>query len=456
MKSLDKIIQKINVSGYRGLIGEDLNPEILFDLVNSFIEFMNPNKIAIGIDTRPSSIIYKEFIKSIILSKGVDIFDFGVIPTPSLLFGVKDMNIDCGIMITASHNPIQYNALKLIKKGGYFLDENDIEKFKVYISEKEREIIQNGYSYLDKFGNYNKIDSIIKAHIDKIENNFDVDSIRKAKLKVACDFCNGTTIFAIPELLNRFGVSFDSIFNNPEKAFEREPEPNVNTMKYLSEFMKGKDYDIGFVYDPDGDRVAVLLKDGEIISEEFVLLFSYAYYLKKEKSDIVINLSTSNMIKKLADKAGQNVLFSKVGEINVTKKMIENNIKFGGEGNGGVIYFNVSNSRDSLVATSFILEFLAKDRDYLYRLYDKFKNIKMIKKKYSKENFHMERFERMIYLNFGEYIKDINKLDGTRFNLKDGFIHVRESNTEPILRVIIEGEKELVDELSQKIDYYFS
>lgn len=456
MNSFEKICKKLNVSGYRGIIGKELDPEIIFDLVNCFLDFMKPETFAIGMDTRPTSVLYKEFIKSIVLSKGIKMYDFGILPTPSLLFGIKEMNIDAGIMITASHNPIEYNALKLVKKGGYFLDENDIEKFKNYLVDKEREVIQTGYYYSENLGKYEKTSDIVNKHIEKIKNFVDIEAIKKSNLKVACDFCNGTAIYSIPELLKTFNINFDSIFNDPGKAFEREPEPNINSMKHLSNFMKEKEYDVGFIYDPDGDRVAVMMKDGKIISEEFTLLLSYAQYLKKKKGDIVVNLSTSNIVKKFAEENNQKVYYAKVGEINVTKTMIENNIAFGGEGNGGVICFDISNSRDSLIATALILEALAYNKNFINDIYEKYKDFIMIKKKYSKENFNIERFERMIHLNFGEYITNVSKQDGIRFDLKDGFIHVRESNTEPVVRIIIEEKKDLIEELSSKIDYYFS
>ena len=455
MKTLESILKKLNISGYRGIIGEEINPEIIFDLVNCYLEFFNPRSLAVGMDTRPTSIYYKDLIKSLAISKEIDLYDFGIIPTPSLLFAVKELGLDSGIMITASHNPIEYNALKLIKKGGFFLFEEDIEGFKKNILDKDTQIIERGYSYSKYIGKCYNLD-IIDKHIDKISNYVDFDLIKRSNLKVACDFCNGATIFSIPKLLDRLNVKFDSIFDDPKKAFERMPEPNQETMKYLSNFMKDKDYDLGFIYDPDGDRVVILLGDGKIISEEFMLLFAYISYLNKRSSDIVVNLSTSKMIEIIANEYGKKVYYTKVGEINVTKEMLNNNIKFGGEGNGGVIYFDISNSRDSLVATSLILELYAKNRELFYKIYDRFKDLVKLKKKFPKDNFNDERFERMIYNNFKDDLIDYSKIDGVRFNFKNGFLHLRESNTEPIIRVIIEGNKEFVDDLSNKIDYYFS
>lgn len=462
----DFVLNRFNISGLRGLVGEEINPFSLIPALEGYIEFMNPENLALGKDTRNSSEPIANFIKGYLALKGINIVDLGILPTPSLLFNVKYLNLDGGIMITASHNPISYNALKFVKKGGYFLNRDDVKKIFEILKNQPNIFVKNEFKDFKNLGKIVKEESGVLNHIDKIKKVLNLEMIKTKKFNVALDLCNGTAIYAIPQLFENLGVNFNSIFDNPEKAFERVAEPNFNTLKPLSKFMKGKKFDIGFAFDPDADRVVTILKGGKLISEEFTLAFAYYYYVKYlDGRDAVVNLSTSSIINKIAEEFSKNIHYAPVGEINVTEKMKSLNLEFGGEGNGGIIYFPISNSRDTLTGVSLILSLLAKEDDSLENIYEKYKNVKMLKDKLDlntifKSNFvfndefknkYYEKLEILLKQNF-DNIKNISNIDGVRIDFDFGFLHVRFSNTEPILRIIIESNNEIeINKINYKI-----
>lgn len=450
---MEKIIKRYNVSGLRGEIGVELTPLTLYYNVCGFVRYLEKRsfekgekhkvKVFIGRDARASGESIAAYVIGLLNLFGVDVDYGGVLPTPTILHEVKNSKYDGGIAITASHNPIKYNAIKLCKFGGYFLDSKDIVELNSYIDQIISEN-NNKSSDFQNIGASRFYSSAIENHIDNAFKNFDIHLIKSKNFKVAVDFCNSTAANIFPTIFEKLNIKYKAIFDKITGNFEREPEPNINTMKYLSDIMKNGDFDVGFVFDPDADRVAVIFEDGFIPSEEYTLALSYLHYCKhKGGGDCAVNLSTSSMVKFIAEKYKFNVYFAPVGEINVTNTMLYNKCQFGGEGNGGVIYFPVSKSRDTIVAVLFILELLAKEDKKISEIAKEIPSFEMIKYKFNKtKDFDINSIDsyRNLFENNMLKVQSINTSDGIRFDFDFGFCHIRPSNTEPVIRVIVESK----------------
>ena len=459
---MGKNILRYNISGLRGIVGKSLTPPVLYYNLVAFIKYLEKRsfekgekkriKVFIGRDARNSGEAISVYILGLFNLFGIDVDFGGIIPTPTVLHEVKYGKYDGGIAITASHNPIQYNAIKLCKFGGYFLDQQDISEINRYIDELlQDEVIVNSTDF-SNIGLTKLSSDAFENHINDAFSKFDIDLIKSKKLKVAVDFCNSTAINVFPTLFKRLNINYKAIFDKITGNFEREPEPNINTMKYLSQIMHSSDFDVGFVFDPDADRVAVIFEDGFIPSEEYTLALSYLHFCKnKGGGDCVVNLSTSSMVKYIAEKYGFNLYFAPVGEINVTNKMLKTKSIFGGEGNGGVIYFPVSNSRDTIVAVLFILELIAKEEKKISLIASEIPEFEMRKFKFErKRDFELNVMQKLkdIFEKNSFNVVDFNDSDGIRFNFSSGFCHIRPSNTEPVIRIIMENsDKNLLNKM---------
>ncbi len=459
---MGKNILRYNISGLRGIVGKSLTPKVLYYNLVAFIKYLEKRsfekgekkriKVFIGRDARNSGEAISVYILGLFNLFGIDVDFGGIIPTPTVLHEVKHRKYDGGIAITASHNPIQYNAIKLCKFGGYFLDQQDISEINRYIDELlQDEVIVNSADF-SNIGLTKLSSDAFENHINDAFSKFDIDLIKNKKLKVAVDFCNSTAINVFPTLFKRLNINYKAIFDKITGNFEREPEPNINTMKYLSQIMHSSDFDVGFVFDPDADRVAVIFEDGFIPSEEYTLALSYLHFCKnKGGGDCVVNLSTSSMVKYIAEKYGFNLYFAPVGEINVTNKMLKTKSIFGGEGNGGVIYFPVSNSRDTIVAVLFILELIAKEGKKISLIASEIPEFEMRKFKFErKRDFELNVMQKLkdIFEKNSFNVVDFNDSDGIRFNFSSGFCHIRPSNTEPVIRIIMENsDKNLLNKM---------
>jgi len=457
-----KNILRYNISGLRGIVGNTLNPEVLYYNLVAFIRYLEKRsfskgekkriRVFIGRDARNSGEAISVYILGLLNLFGIDVDFGGIIPTPTVLHEVKYGKYDGGIAITASHNPIQYNAIKLCKFGGYFLDQQDISEMNKYIDDllDDENIVKP--ADFNSIGITKLSSNAFENHINDAIAKFDIDLIKNRRLKVAVDFCNSTAINVFPPLFETLNINYKAIYDKITGNFEREPEPNINTMKYLSEIMRNSDFDVGFVFDPDADRVAVIFEDGFVPSEEYTLALSYLHFCKnKGGGDCVVNLSTSSMVKYIAEKFGFNVYFAPVGEINVTNKMLKTKSVFGGEGNGGVIYLPVSNSRDTIVAVLFILELISKEDKKISQIASEIPRFEMRKFKFErKKDFEVNIKEKLkdIFERNSFEIIDFNDSDGIRFDFSSGFCHIRPSNTEPVIRIIMENsDKSLLNKM---------
>ena len=426
------------ISGLRGIIGESFTPEIVLKISAHFGNLMNNGEIVVGQDTRKSSEMIKLSVISGLLSVGCDVIDIGIVPTPTILFTVREKKANGGIGVTASHNPPEWNALKFIGNDGTFLNEREIEILKEKLNKRPK------YKKSEEIKKLLK-EEYIEKHIERIID----DEIFKSekKFKVGIDGANGAASFAVPLLCERFGSCVFKINCDKFGEFEREPEPTKENLNSLRELVKNENLDIGFATDADGDRVVIVLKGGEILSEEYTLPLFISYMLSKikDKKPIITNYSTSRMVDEVAKKFKVEVKRTKVGESFVVEKMKEEKSVLGGEGNGGVIYRNINFTRDALVGIAGILSLLkeVKDSREFKNLVPNFymKKIKIPYKKINLDKF-IDKFEA----------KEIIKEDGLLFNFDDGFLHIRKSNTEPIIRIIGEfKEEKRLKEIFEKV-----
>lgn len=435
---------KASVSGIRGIIGDGLNIRTVVDYTLAFAGlFPKKAKILVARDTRITGESISKAVISALNASGIDVFDIGITPTPTALYMVEKLKLHGGIMVSASHNPIEWNALKLIGKGGKFLDEKSvIELNKLYEKKSSR------FVKALETGTYTKIDNAIEEHIKRIIRFINVDKIKKGNFKAACDYVNGTGLFATPKLLKALGVKEIYINGECTGKFSHVAEPSASSMKSLSALVKKNKVDIGFTQDPDADRLAIVLNDGTIISEEYTLALCAKFLWKVGKGNAAVNLSTSRMIDDLAKEKGYSVERTKIGEINVSSHVAKNRLYFGGEGNGGIIVPAVTPGRDSLLGIALILELMANENKTIKEIVNEIPRYEIVKEKLEVSKIDENSFLKNIKSKYPK--AKITSIDGIKIDLENGWLHVRSSNTEPIVRIIAEAKskkeaKELIN-----------
>lgn len=423
---------KISISGIRGIIGDGLDIRTVVDYTAAFsCIFPKKAKVLVARDTRLTGDTIANSVISTLMASGINVIDIGITPTPTALYMVEKLKAHGGIMVSASHNPIEWNALKLIGKGGKFLDEKSVQELNKLYDKKSSRFVK-----ALETGTYQKIEDAIEQHIKRIIRFIDVDKIKKRNFKVACDYVNGTGLFATPKLLKALGVKEISINKEHTGKFAHVAEPSANSMKSLSELAKKNKVDIGFTQDPDADRLAIVLNDGTIVSEEYTLALCAKYLWSVGKGNAAVNLSTSRMIDDLAKEKGYSVDRTKIGEINVSSHVVKNRLYFGGEGNGGIIVPAVSPGRDSLLGIALILELMAKENKTIKEIVAEIPKYEIVKEKLEVAKIDENSFLKNIKSKFPK--SKITSIDGIKVDLENGWLHVRSSNTEPIVRIIAE------------------
>ena len=390
-------------------------------------------KILVARDTRITGESILNAVVAILMASGINVIDIGITPTPTALYMVEKLKIHGGIMISASHNPIEWNALKLIGKRGHFLDEKAVNELMKLYDKKAKRFVK-----ALETGTYQKIDNAIEEHIKRILRFINVEKIKKANFKVACDYVNGTGLFATPPLLKALGVKEVSINKEHTGKFAHVAEPSATSMKSLSELVKKNKVNIGFTQDPDADRLALVLDDGTIISEEYTLALCAKYLWLSGKGNAAVNLSTSRMIDDLAKEKGYSVDRTKIGEINVSSHIVKNKLYFGGEGNGGIIVPAVTPGRDSLLGIALILELMATTGKTIKELVNEIPKYEIVKEKLEVSKIDENNFLKQIKEKYNK--AKITTIDGIKIDLEDSWLHVRSSNTEPIVRIIAEAK----------------
>ncbi|HLN53063.1 MAG TPA: phosphoglucosamine mutase [Lentimicrobium sp.] len=437
-----------SISGIRGTIGgqpgESLTPIDIVKFASAYAQMLKSEyperiKIVVGRDARISGPMVSDLVCSTLVGSGVNVVDVGLSTTPTVEMAVVDLNAHGGIIITASHNPWQWNALKLLDKSGEFI--NDLTGKRLL---EIAETANFSYAEIEQLGTLTKDDSQIRKHIEKIISlpYIDAYAIRSAKLKVAVDAVNSTGGIAIPLLLKSLGVDqIQELYCEPTGYFPHNPEPLPENLTEISKHVVKTNAHVGFVVDPDVDRLAIICEDGEMFGEEYTLVAVADYILSMKPGNTVSNMSSTRALRDITEKAGQQYAASAVGEVNVVKKMKEINAVIGGEGNGGVILPELHYGRDALVGIALFLSYLAKSGKRCSSLRAGYPNYFISK---NKIQLMPEMDVDAILDSIAEKYKrqQVSRVDGVKIDFQNEWVHLRKSNTEPIIRIYSESDSE--------------
>lgn len=448
-----------SISGIRGTIGgktgENLTPVDIVKFTAAFGTWLkkkggNP-KIVIGRDARPSGEMVNSLIASTLQGLGIDVIDLGLSTTPTVEMAVPMEQAAGGIIITASHNPVQWNALKLLNEKGEFISGKDGEDM-LKIAEKEA----FEFATVAKLGKYERNDEYLQKHIDIILKLplVDVEAIRNKGFKVVVDAVNSSGGIAVPLLLKALGVTVKEMYCEPTGHFPHNPEPLPEHLTDICREIKKGKYDLGIVVDPDVDRLAFISEDGTPFGEEYTLVAVADYVLntsKKKNGNTVSNLSSTRALQDITEKTGGQYFASAVGEVNVVTMMKEKDAIIGGEGNGGIIYPELHYGRDALVGIALFLAHLAKSDMTTSRLRASYPNYIISKNKI--ELTPTINVDKVLDAVKKKYKKQpINTIDGVKIEFDKEWVHLRKSNTEPIIRIYAESDMQVkAENLAKKI-----
>jgi phosphomannomutase len=426
----------VSVSGIRGIFGTDLTPENLARFTAAFGTWAG-GKVVVGRDSRVTGKICEDIVIASLQSVGCDVVSLGIVPTPTVAMGVIRHKAAGGIVISASHNPAQWNALKLLNSKSEFLDAEQGKRV-MEIADSPSGI---GYVDYSKIGSVTTDDSMVSWHIDQILAlpYIDADVIRKRGFAVALDAVNGAGSHVIPELLRRLGVArIETIHCEPNGLFPHNPEPLPEHLGDIMAFVKQTKCDLGVIVDPDADRLALTDQNGRLFGEEYTLAASLDFHLSKNAGPVAVNLSSSRVSEVIAARFGQVCHRAAVGEINVVKKMQEIGAVSGGEGNGGVINPDLHYGRDALVGVAMVLQLLAERGLDAATYRDSLPEFHMVKLK-AELSSGIDADAILSDIQAAYASEKISTIDGVKIDFADGWVHLRKSNTEPIIRIYAEA-----------------
>jgi phosphomannomutase len=448
-----------SISGIRGTIGgkagEGLNPLDIVKFTSAYATLIRrtstvgSNKIVVGRDARISGEMVKNVVCGTLMGMGFDVINIGLASTPTTELAVTMAGACGGIILTASHNPKQWNALKLLNEHGEFLNAAEGQEV-LRIAEAEA----FEYADIDHLGSYTEDNSYNEKHIDSVLalKLVDVEAIRRANFRVAIDCVNSVGGIILPQLLERLGVQHvEKLYCEPTGNFQHNPEPLEKNLGDIMNLMKGGKADVAFVVDPDVDRLAMICEDGTMYGEEYTLVTVADYVLKHTPGNTVSNLSSTRALRDVTRKYGMQYNAAAVGEVNVVTKMKETNAVIGGEGNGGVIYPESHYGRDALVGIALFLSHLAHEGKKVSELRASYPNYFIAK---NRIDLTPQTDVDDILAKVKELYKneEINDIDGVKIDFPDKWVHLRKSNTEPIIRVYSEAATmEAADELGKQI-----
>lgn len=430
----------ISVSGIRGVIGTAFTPGMALDFVQAYATYLkqtNPKpRVLLAQDTRPSGAMMRHAVLAGLIGSGCEIIELGIIATPTLQLAIPQMQADGGICITASHNPVEWNALKFFQPNGMYLDKAMGEQVIALYNAKD--FATGSWA---EMGTVTPDSSATPKHIERILELVDVDLIRSKNFRVVLDACCGAGGVISPQLLEALGCDVTVINGELSGLFPHNPEPLNENLVQLSNAVKMHGADIGFAHDADADRVAVACEDGELIGEDYSLVWAVAHVLKHRKQGpVVTNLSTTSSVEDVAARYGCPVERTPVGDANVSGKMREIGAVIGGEGNGGVIWPDMQLGRDGIAAIALLLEFVAMEGKPASQIAAELPHRCILK---TVHNYPRERVPQLFqWLKVKEKGAEIDERDGLKIIWEDSWCHVRPSGTEPIVRLICEAPTE--------------
>ena len=444
-----------SISGIRGTIGgrtgDTLNPLDIVKFTTAYAQFIGGKKIVVGRDGRISGLMVRNVVVGTLMGMGYDVIDIGYATTPTTELAVRMAGADGGIIITASHNPRQWNALKLLNSEGEFLTAADGAEV-LRMAEAE----DFNYAEVDHLGSCTIDDSFNQRHIDSVLalKLVDVDAIKARKFRVCVDTINSVGGIILPDLFKALGVDYEILNGECTGDFAHNPEPLEKNLQGIMDKMKQGGFDLGIVVDPDVDRLAFICEDGKMFGEEYTLVSVADYVLSHTVGNTVSNLSSTRALRDVTEKHGGKYTAAAVGEVNVTTKMKEVGAVIGGEGNGGVIYPESHYGRDALVGIALFLSSLAQKGCKVSELRTTFPEYQIAK---NRIDLTPETDVDAILVKVKEmFAKDataqVNDIDGVKIDFPDRWVHLRKSNTEPIIRVYSEAQTmEQADELGKQL-----
>jgi phosphomannomutase len=447
-----------SISGIRGtiggIVGDNLTPVDAVKFASAYGTFLknNSNKekltVVVGRDARISGPMIHNLITNTLISLGIDIIDLGLSTTPTVEIAVPLEKADGGIILTASHNPKQWNALKLLNSKGEFLSAAEGELI-LKIAEEESFI----FSEVDYLGTISENEAYMDIHVDEVLNLplVDAEIVAKRKYKVVVDAVNSSGGIIIPKLLEQMGVEVVKLYCEPNGHFPHNPEPLKEHLGDICKLVLEEKADFGIVVDPDVDRLAFISNDGEMFGEEYTLVACADYVLSKTPGNTVSNMSSSRALRDITNKHNGSYKASAVGEVNVVELMKETNAIIGGEGNGGIIYPELHYGRDSLVGVALFLTYLANQDKTVAELRASYPQYYMSKNKIELTP-QIDVDAILIAMTEKYKSENITTIDGVKIDFAENWVHLRKSNTEPIIRIYTEAKsQEEADALALKI-----
>jgi len=441
-----------SISGVRGLTASHLTPDVVRQYASALHQFLLDGVIMAGRDSRETGDVLLDVMISELSRLGRSVIHLGIVPTPTVQFMVHTTEAVGGIVLTASHNPSEWNGIKFIREDRVFFHPSDCESlFRMADENKKMESAHESGMILPD------VNAIQKQIVKTVELScIDLNRIQKRKFKVVIDAVNGAGSHALPEMLESLGCEVIRIHCEPNGLFPRGTEPLPHNVSDLSEAVLKHEADIGFAIDPDADRLAIVSEKGEPLGEEYTLVLAADGFLRETKKTnvFVINLSSSMALEKLAQKYGSTVERSAVGEVNVVQKMLTLDSKMGGEGNGGVILEEAHLGRDAMVGVTLVLNRLSQSSQTVSEIFQSLPQFEMVKDKLELKNIDGDKALIMAENIFQNAA--IDKTDGVKFSWENQWIHLRKSNTEPILRIYAEssdraGAEALVSQIKAEI-----
>jgi phosphomannomutase len=446
-----------SISGIRGTIGgkvgENLTPLDVVKFSAAYGKWIKTQrrkdnyKVVVGRDARISGKMVQSLVMQTLSGMGIHVVDLELSTTPTVEVAVTMEHADGGIILTASHNPKQWNALKLLNKDGEFLNAEEGEQILKFAEEEDFD-----FAEVNDLGKISFHNAYIDLHIEEVLklNLVDVDRIKNSKFKVVVDAVNSSGGISIPPLLEMLGVEVVKLYCEPTGEFPHNPEPLAKNLQDLSKLVKEEHADLGIAVDPDVDRLALVDEKGEMFGEEYTLVSIADYVLSRKKGATVSNLSSSRALRDVTEKHGCEYFASAVGEVNVVAKMKEVDAVIGGEGNGGVIYPESHYGRDSLVGVALFLSLLAEREIKVSELRQTYTSYFMAKEKIElTPDLDVDKLLEAIAKTY--QTEDITTIDGVKIDFKENWVHLRKSNTEPIIRIYTEAKSQNeADNLAQR------
>ena len=427
----------VSVSGIRGRVGAGLTPLVVATYAAAFGAWARGNgrsdAVVVGRDSRVSGPLFHRVVVGTLQSVGCRVIDIGLTTTPTCQLAVEHHHAAGGLMLSASHNPIEWNALKFIGASGLFLEKHE--------GEAMRALVDSGIDYVawDRLGDVVTDAAAAERHLEQVLAlpYVDVERIRARGFRVALDCVRGAGAVIIPQLLARLGCTVTGINLEPDGRFPREPEPTAENLREFEAFVRESGADIGFAVDPDVDRLALVSEQGKAIGEDYTLALAARVVLRHRKGPVVTNLSTSRLVEDVAREAGVEAIRAPVGEVNVAVKMRETNAAIGGEGNGGVILPEMHLGRDAPVGVALMLQLLLEEGRPLSAVAADLPRYVIVKDKLDRPDAPFDAVYEALTGAFPDAAVD--RQDGLRLSWPDRWVHIRPSGTEPIVRVIAEA-----------------